>query len=133
MNRLIQVKLPAALVLFLALVGGGVAHALQPIANVEGSPVPKGFSMTQIKKVIVRAGAKRNWVIRESSPGVMEGVLNVRKHMVKVDVRYDLNQYSITYKDSLNMKHRDGKIHKKYNAWVQNLNTDIQTQFLLEE
>ena len=133
MNRLQQLNLPAALLLMLTLLITAPAQALQPIQDIEGAPIPNGLTMTQIKKAIIRAGAKRNWIIRESSAGVMEGLLNVRKHMVKVDIRYDRNEYSITYNASANMKHKAGLIHKKYNAWVQNLNTDIQTQLLLEQ
>ncbi len=133
MIRIQQLNLPAALLLTLTVLVAAPAHALQPIQDIEGSPIPQGLTKTQIKKAIIRAGAKRNWIIRESTPGEMEGLLNVRKHIVKVDIRYDRNEYSITYKASANMKHKAGLIHKKYNAWVQNLNTDIQTQLLLEQ
>lgn len=125
--------LSAAVLLCAALLASHSAYALDPIVDIEDSPVPAGLTMKQIKKAIIRAGAQRKWIIRESSPGVMEGILNVRKHMVKVDLRYDRKTYSITYKDSVNMKFRGGLIHRKYNAWVQNLNTDIQTNLLLEE
>lgn len=108
------------------------SHALQPVQDIEDSPVPSGLSLTQIKKAIIRGGARRNWVIRESSPGVMEGTLNARKHMVKVEIRYNQFSYSITYKASANMKYNGGLIHKKYNAWVRNLDQDIQRNLLLE-
>ena len=122
----------AFLVLLTALLTSAGAHALEAIRDFEDSPIPAGLQMEQIKKAIIRAGAKRNWIIRESKPGSMEGILNVRKHMVKVAISYDRNTYSITYVDSVNMKYKGGLIHRKYNAWVQNLNTDIQTNLLLE-
>ena len=133
MPRCFKPNTSSVLLLFIALLMGGPAFALQPIVDIEDSPVPSGLSMTQIKKAIIRAGAKRNWIIRESAPGAMEATLNVRKHMVEVDIHYDRAKYSITYRASSNMKYKDGLIHKKYNAWVENLNRDIQTNLLLEE
>ncbi|MEM1231043.1 MAG: hypothetical protein AAGI15_10935 [Pseudomonadota bacterium] len=122
----------ACLVLLAALFASAGAQALEAIRDFEDAPIPDGLKMEQIKKAIIRAGAKRNWIIRESTPGSMEGILNVRKHMVKVAISYDRSSYSITYVDSVNMKYKGGLIHRKYNAWVQNLNTDIQTNLLLE-
>ncbi|MFK7914341.1 MAG: hypothetical protein AB8B93_10540 [Pseudomonadales bacterium] len=119
--------------LFGALTFGTAAHALQAIQDIADSPVPAGLSTTQVKKAMIRAGARRNWIVRESGAGALEATLHNRKHMVKVDIQYNRKSYSITYKASANMKYKGGLIHKKYNAWVRNLDQDIQRELLLSE
>lgn len=119
--------------LFGALTFGTTAHALQAIQDIADSPIPSGLSKTQVKKAMIRAGARRNWIIRENDAGGLEATLHNRKHMVKVDIAYNRSSYSITYKASANMKYKGGLIHKKYNAWVRNLDQDIQRELLLSE
>ena len=100
--------------------------AYEEILNFQASPVPPGLSPEQIEKAIANGGAQRGWVVQSVTPGHMLGTLNIRRHTVRVDIRYTSASYSITYKDSDNIKFREGKIHGAYNRWVRNLNGDIQ-------
>ena len=43
-----------------------------------------------------------------------------------MSIPYTATSYSINYENSLNLKAADGKIHKNYNRWVNNLDHDIQ-------
>jgi hypothetical protein len=115
----------------LALWGSATAHAAVEIQNVEGSPLPEGISDEQIQKVMVSAGMTRGWVVKAVGPGHMEGTLLIRTHMAKVDIVYDATGYSIRYKDSENLGYKNGKIHRNYNKWVQNLDMDIQRTAVL--
>lgn len=102
------------------------AARVQPIQNVENAPIPNGLSMQKIKEAMVKAGAIRNWVVTEEGPGELLATLHLRSHVAKVAITYDTEGYSITYRDSTNLKYKAGKIHRNYNSWVQNLNGDIQ-------
>ena len=50
-----------------------------------------------------------------------------------VDVNFDTEAFSITYKDSQNLNHDASRseIHPNYNSWVQNLQKDIQSEIAL--
>jgi len=115
----------------LALWGSASAHAVVEIQDIEGSPLPEGLSDEQIQKVMVSAGMTRGWVVKAVGPGHMEGTLLIRTHMAKVDIVYDAAGYSIRYKDSENLAYKNGKIHRNYNKWVQNLDMDIQRTAVL--
>ena len=47
-----------------------------------------------------------------------------------VDVSYDTQAFSIRYKDSINLDYGDGKIHKNYNGWIENLDREIRANLL---
>jgi len=48
--------------------------------------------------------------------------------MAQVDIKYSTIAYSITYKDSSNLKYDGTKIHSNYNGWIQNLDKAIKIQ-----
>lgn len=103
------------------------AHAaFEEILNIQAAPVPGGLSDAQIEQGIIQAGAQRGWVIEPVAAGLLLGTLNIRTHTVRVDIRYTASTYSITYKDSENIKFRNGRIHGAFNKWVRKLNADIQ-------
>lgn len=84
-----------------------------------------------VKKAIVRAGAGLGWNMDANSPGHILGSLNIREHMAQVDISYDKNKYSITYKNSTNLNYNPSEpatIHSNYNGWIQNLDRAIKSQ-----
>jgi hypothetical protein len=109
-----------------ALLPGGNAYAAKVIENIDASPIPSGLSDAQIVKAMQSGGATRGWIVKQVEPGHVEATIYVRSHMAKVDIMYDAAAYSIRYNDSENLDYKDGKIHRNYNKWVQNLNMDIQ-------
>ncbi len=90
----------------------------------------KKLTMEDVQKAISRAGASLGWIIKPVSPGVLEGTLDVRKHTAVVTISYDLEKYSILYKESINLKYdeTDLSIHGNYNKWVKNLDKNIRVQ-----
>lgn len=102
------------------------ASALQPIIDLEDQVVPDGLTLKQVKAAIQRGAAVRKWIAKEKGPNEFEVTLFNRKYVVKVKITYSTNSYSITYLSSQNMKAQNGRIHRKYNGWVSNLNNDIQ-------
>ena len=106
-----------------------------PIYNVTGSPIVtasgKPPSMQQVQTAILTAGTALGWQITNDKPGRMTGRLNLRTHQAVVDIEHDTKQYSIKYRDSVDLGAKDGTIHKNYNSWVQNLDNRIRAQFNL--
>lgn len=101
---------------------------LPAVLEIEGSPVEGNLTMEQVKKEIMAAGRPRGWRMKEIAPGHLEAIIYVRAHMAKVDIKYNTKEYSIHYKDSDNLKYKEGKIHKAYNNWITNLDRDIQLE-----
>ena len=108
--------------------------ACQPMAiyNVADAPVTtpsgKAPSATQVRSAIITAGTSLGWSIKDAGAGKLEGTLRLREHTAVVDIPYSAARYSITYKSSENLQAADGKIHKNYNGWVQNLDRAIRTE-----
>ena len=107
------------------------AYAAKAIENIEASPIPSGLSDAQIVKAMQNGGATRGWIVKQVEPGHVEATIYVRSHMAKVDIMYDAAAYSIRYNNSENLGYKDGKIHRNYNKWVNNLNMDIQRAFAM--
>ncbi|USD21648.1 hypothetical protein MJO52_00470 [Microbulbifer variabilis] len=106
-----------------------------PVMNIQERSIPDrldGSAQTQdtIKKSIIAGCIARNWTCREVAPGQIIASINVRKHHAEADIKYDIDNYSITYKDSdlLDYNEKYYTIHRNYNRWVRNLNDAIIKQ-----
>jgi hypothetical protein len=69
--------------------------------------------------------------MRILGPGKLAATLHLRTHTAEVEIPYSVTSYSIIYKSSVDLKEKDGQIHKNYNGWIQNLNRGIDTQLKL--
>lgn len=102
------------------------------ILNIENEP----FSLSSTQKSdlasithnIIKAGDGLGWKMTKIKPGHIVATLYLRKHMAKVDITYSNERYSISYKDSRELKYDGDSIHSNYNGWVQNLSNAISTQ-----
>jgi len=90
------------------------------------TPVSAGHSQAQVRAAILKAGQQRQWIMTDAGPGVIKGRMQSRDHTAEIRINYSANSYSINYENSMNLKASDGKIHKNYNRWVNNLDKDIQ-------
>lgn len=102
-----------------------------PIYNVPESALPtsgRAVSLGEVTQAIQNAGAGLGWQMREVRPGHMIGTLALRTHLAVVDVVYDTDSFSITYKDSSNLNHDGTQIHSNYNGWIQNLEQAIRAR-----
>ena len=102
------------------------AAVAAPIENITDASVGHELSLEQIKKAILLAGNGRGWLMKETTDGQIEAVLNIRSHQAIARIDYNVQSYSITYVDSTNLKAKNGQIHKNYNKWINNLNSDIK-------
>lgn len=102
------------------------------VQNVENASLnaPDSATMAQVEAAIKRAGASLGWHMKEIKPGHMEARLPVRSHVAVTDIFYNTKDFSITYKDSTNLRYdaKDNTIHSNYNGWIQNLQNAIITQ-----
>jgi hypothetical protein len=107
------------------------AYAKAPyILNIENSPINSTQELTvdDVERAIIEGARVRGWQPRVVEPGHIEAVLYIRSHVATVDIYFGTTSYSISYKDSVNLDYKNGRIHRNYNKWVQNLNSDIQSK-----
>jgi len=125
MNRVGRVLLLS--VAFAALAAG---CRIAPIMNVTDAPVVSNrpVSPEDVEKAIIRAGATLGWQMKSVQPGLIQGTLNLRSHQAVVDIPFTIKNYSILYKDSVNLDYNGKEIHNNYNGWVQNLDKAIRAQ-----
>ena len=102
-----------------------------PIYNVDSSPIPFDLTKEIVGKSIINAGILLGWKIKITDSGIISAKIFLRKHVADVEIKYDSQQYSITYKNSEKLNYKNGKIHKNYNSCIQNLDRGIQRQLLL--
>jgi hypothetical protein len=126
-----MLRILAALVAAAGLLFAGCAGT-QPIQNVEKAPVilPPGKSATlnQVTTAIMRAGTRLGWEMKPAGRGRISGRLVLREHIANVNIEHDAKSYSIKYRDSTNLDAKDGKIHRNYNGWIQNLDKAIRAE-----
>ena len=105
---------------------------MAPIQNVENVSVAtstnRPLTPVEVRAAIVRAGAGLGWIMKDAGPGKLHGTLMLRTHTAEVEIPYSTGSYSITYKSSTNLQEGNGKIHRNYNGWIQNLNRGINAQ-----
>lgn len=124
-------KSTALKVVFLLVVGIALgACRAAPVYNVSSATMatPPNASVEQVADAIKRAGLGLGWQMIDKSPGEIEGRLNLRSHLAVVSITFDTKQFSIFYKDSVDLKYDGTTIHKNYNGWVQNLEKAILAQ-----
>ena len=118
------------LVFFAALLFLTVASCRQaPIFDVNEMALNASSTATMedVESAIKRAGAGLGWRITTVSPGLLEARLPIRAHLAVTNIRFDTQTFSITYKDSTNLKYnaKNRTIHSNYVGWIQNLQNAI--------
>jgi hypothetical protein len=128
MKSLLKVSIVAIIGLFV-LTGCRTAS----IQNISEYPVaaPKSAKDSDMFDAIKRAGIGLGWQIKKVKDGQALGTLYLRDHMAVVVIDYTDKYFSITYKNSTNLKYDASKktIHKNYNGWIQNLTNAIAVQY----
>ena len=85
------------------------------------------YTADQVKDAIIEGGRTKGWIMTPASAGVVNGHLSQRSHQVDVRVSYSTSGFTVEYVGSENLNAKNGKIHRKYAAWVNNLNEAIMT------
>ena len=120
----------------LVFVGG--CHGV-PILNITDAGIStatgKDATLAEVESAILSAATASTppWLMKVVKPGHIIGTLHNRRHTAIVDITFNTKAYSITYKNSTNLKYNpEGEggamIHKGYNKWVGLLNAQIQAR-----
>jgi hypothetical protein len=112
-----------------------IACAPVPIQTVENAPInasSANYDLSDVTNAIQQAGVGLGWQMKEETPGHIVGTLNVRRHVAVVDITYTLDEFSISYKDSTNLKYNAGtnSIHSSYGKWVGKLTKAIDARLV---
>jgi len=103
-----------------------------PVRNVTNAPIMTvdnaSPELQKVRGAIIKAGAGNGWQMNPVQDGLIVGTLNIRTHQAVVDIKYDTKTYSITYKDSMNLKYNGATIHSNYNGWITNLDNAIKRE-----
>ena len=105
-----------------------------PVFNVENATINavsnKEPTLEDVTRAIVSASGNSNppWNMQVIKPGHIVATLHSRTHMAQVDIEYTTKGYSITRKDSADLKYdaEKGTIHPSYNKWIQRLDSNIR-------
>lgn len=124
----IAARLAICVGLGLLLVSCRTAPVLTPEIALTTLSTERARTEAQVSDAIKKAGAARGWDMVDSGPGHLTGTLNVRKHRAVVDIAYTKTSVRIAYKDSVNLRYANGKIHRNYNRWVNNLAESIRQE-----
>jgi hypothetical protein len=106
-----------------------------PLTDPAPIAVPAGLKIDQVTKSIKAALIGRTWAVTSEDPGHIVSTLNLREHMAKIDIVYDVQTITIKYLDSGELMYAEKKgqrmIHHNYLNWIQNLVTDINRNLTL--
>ena len=89
-----------------------------------------GFTAVQVGDAIIRGGATIGWHMNKVSPELITATVTERRHSVTVDIQYSAKEYTIKYRDSVNMRAEGGTIHSSYNRWVERLKRNIDAEII---
>ncbi|MDG3087526.1 hypothetical protein P7F88_16235 [Vibrio hannami] len=113
--------------LFLAFVLAG-CNKVQPIMNIEDTPVAYELTQQEVKQAIVRAAESRKWIVKDVSSNELKAEVFVRTHHAVIKIPYNSTHYSLIYADSSNLLHEGDNIHRNYNKWITLLNESIRRE-----
>jgi hypothetical protein len=106
-----------------------------PLTDPQPLAVPAGLKIEQVSKAIRAALAGRAWAVTSEEPGHIVSTLNVREHMAKIDIVYDVRTITIKYLESGELMYAEKKgqrvIHRNYLNWIQNLVNDMNRNLVL--
>ncbi len=93
-------------------------------------PASYGLTNTEIKDEIIAAAVDRDWTVINSNDHEVEiAYSKPGKIDVTSVVEYTANSFEIKLKHSSGPDaYKDGKIHRNYNRWVNNLKNDIDSR-----
>lgn len=117
----------AAIFILVLTIAVGCAGRTKPIYNVENQAIDFNLTLEQVEEAIIKAGAQKKWRMMVIKPGQIVGNILVRSHKARIQIDYTEKFYAITYLESNNLLYKDGKIHRNYNRWINNLDQTIQS------
>jgi hypothetical protein len=72
-------------------------------------------------EAVHEGAARQNWDLEDIGPGVALATLRFWDHVAVVRISYDESAFSISLVSSERLLQKNGKIHKNFNQWIENL------------
>ncbi len=118
----------------LTAVGGGTGCGGGGVPVESPTTLSAGRTPEQTQQAILDALPKRSWTAEEVQPNRIVAFLAVRKHLLRIEIRFDAQQVSLYYVESDNLAAHvagDGRVyaHPNVNRWIRNLASDISAAF----
>jgi hypothetical protein len=136
----------ALFALLFAVSSAALARAPEPVVDLIDQPAAtasgKKLTAEDVKQLIAKTAADKKWAVTSVKEGLLTASLtwNQNKHTIVINISYSADLYSLTYKDSVNMKYNKNdvrvfennygkpEIHPYYNRYVRSLNQAIQAE-----
>jgi hypothetical protein len=103
----------------------------QNVYEVRNQPVPRfapPLNPKQVEGGIIRAARNQTWRLRRVKPGQLEATKRWRSHIAVVAINYSPDTYDIIFRRSQNLLEGDGRIHRRFNQFVFQLDEEISKQ-----
>ena len=113
------------LAVMVALLGGCVPQPRWMLETPRAISFPAPLSRENAAKAIMSGGIRLGWVMEKTGDGVIAATINRQGRTVKLDIAYTEKGYTITHKDSANMRDENGAILSTYYRWLRNLEKEI--------
>lgn len=101
----------------------------QPIVDVEEAQIFTGSGKAptaqQVQKAILQAVVTKTWRVTKKTSGRIEASLAKKNKVARIAIDYSTKSYSIKYVSSTLLLYNEGRIHRRYNAWVRGLRITI--------
>lgn len=119
--------------LILVLLLGLSACTSKPLLQPETTlPANHQVSQSEMQEAIITALKVRHWRVGRIAPGQIYAAISVRqRHHASIIIDYTPREFTIHYRNSQGLEYQDGKIHRNYNRWVNNLRAEILQQLNL--
>lgn len=140
MNTFVSIVRAVLLTAVLMVSGSALAREPVPIINPTDVSVVaasgKKLSAAEVQQVISRTATEKKWIVSAPQNDKFTASLswNANKHTIVVEIACQPDRYSITYKDSVNMKYEvlNGvpRIHPYYDRHVNALRDAIRVGFM---
>ena len=89
----------------------------------------KAPSHEQVRKAMVQAIVAKTWRVGKVTDDLIEASLHKKSKVARITIEYSTQNYSIRYKNSSLLLYNDGRIHRRYNAWIRGLQITIDRIF----
>lgn len=103
-----------------------------PVYNVSKLPINAHpeieITYAEIERAIVRIATSLGWSIKRVAQGELIAILKLRTHKAIASITFDDSTFSISYKESQNLKFDGANIHSNYNGWIKRLEKEITAE-----
>ena len=121
--------------LFLVLVANSNVLFAQPMRPASVKPrtsevYSNKATLADVEKAILSVASRLDWMTKKGEDGEIQAKLIVRTHELVVTITFSSSEYTITYKDSKDLKYNASNqtVHGKARKWLDDLDHGIQKE-----